>query len=167
MFQTGRLAFWAVLVGLFYAVSCWPGNITMRFIVTVNATWDPLNPDNSTDCLSTVATPFLDSSRSINETQPITVGTCDQGALVFGVSNGSQHGYGKMEVYITFFSTKYNYIPPLVCYIPWNGTYLNPTPGKMDRSPLPSCFVTGTVPDPAKKITHTIDYWFRVMDWEM
>ncbi|XP_076472001.1 uncharacterized protein LOC143301527 [Babylonia areolata] len=128
-------------------------SVRIRFLVTVNDTWDP------DGCMETVATPFLQGGKKNG--QSIRVGRCDHGPLVFTVQQGSSDGVSKMNVFLTFHSSVIEDASPPTCNIPWNGTYLNPTEKKMDRSPLPSCF-TGD----SREGYHMTYYWFRLLEWE-
>ena len=62
---------------------------------------------------------------------------------------------------MTFHSSVIEDASPPTCSIPWNGTYLNPTADKMDRSPLPSCFTMDS-----REGYHMTYYWFSLLEWQ-
>ncbi|KAK7098505.1 hypothetical protein V1264_002781 [Littorina saxatilis] len=140
--------------------SCLPrdplkSTVRVRFLVTVNDTWDP------NGCMATVATPFLVAGMIHNETGQIQVGSCDHGPLDFSVQQGSDDGYSKMHVFLTFHSSVIEDASPPTCNIPWNGTYINPTENNMDSSPLPSCATADS-----REGYHMTYYWFRLLEWQ-
>ncbi|CAH1265387.1 Hypp3174 [Branchiostoma lanceolatum] len=92
----------------------------VRFIVTVNDTWDP------DGCIATIATGKLIPNKKYNETEQITVGSCDHGPLVYTVAPGQAPN--KMAVDLTFHSSVVLDASPPTCRIPWNGTYVTPLP---------------------------------------
>merc|ERR1719277_21603 len=105
------------------------GNTTLRvrFLVTVNDTWDP------NGCMTTVSTPFV-SAGAKKHNPKVTVGDCDHGAFEFLATPGNDDGVSKTSVVVTFHSSVINDASPPSCAIAWNGTYLAPLPDwyKMD-----------------------------------
>ncbi|KAK7474102.1 hypothetical protein BaRGS_00034631 [Batillaria attramentaria] len=127
------------------------GSVGIRFLVTVNDTWDP------DGCMATVVTPMLISGKEYNESGQIQVGSCDHGPLVFNVQKGSDDGVSKMQVDLTFHSSVIEDASPPACQIPWNGSYLDPP----SPSPLPACFVMDS-----REGYHMTYYWFRLLEWQ-
>ncbi|XP_019615454.1 PREDICTED: uncharacterized protein LOC109463181 isoform X1 [Branchiostoma belcheri] len=130
----------------------------IRFLVTVNDTWDP------DGCIATVATDQLLPNKKYNQSEKIMVGSCDHGPLVYTVSNavGSARESAKMFVDLTFYSSVIEDAEPPTCHIPWNGTYVSPRPGKdaRDDSPLPGC-----VTSDSREGWYLTYYWFYLLDW--
>ncbi|XP_019633875.1 PREDICTED: uncharacterized protein LOC109477235 [Branchiostoma belcheri] len=134
-----------------------PDNVRwVRFIVTVNDTWDP------DGCIATIATGKLVPNKKSNETKPITVGSCDHGPLVYTVTPGQAPD--KMSVDLTFHSSSIEDAAPPTCQIPWNGTYVSPRArpdtDPRDDSPLPGCFTIDS-----REGHSTTFYWFYLLDW--
>ncbi|KAK7098231.1 uncharacterized protein [Littorina saxatilis] len=126
-------------------------SMTMQFVVSIKATWE--------DCQATVSTPFLHSDRDYNDSAVITVGHCDQAPLTFYVTSGSQDGFSKMDVTVTFYTHQISAMPPQ-CVIPWNGTYLSPTTLDPSQSPLPGCWTSDS-----QEGWHPMEFWFWILDW--
>eukprot|EP00058_Branchiostoma_floridae_P013211 XP_002598699.1 hypothetical protein BRAFLDRAFT_95815 [Branchiostoma floridae] len=126
----------------------------VRFVVTVNDTW---NPDG---CIATIATGRLKPNKGYNETEPLTVGSCDHGPLVYTVAPGLAPN--KMSVNLTFYSSVIEDAEPPTCQIPWNGTYVSPRPNTdpMHDSPLPGCFTMDS-----REGWYLTAYWFYLLDW--
>ncbi|KAL3866870.1 hypothetical protein ACJMK2_044123 [Sinanodonta woodiana] len=72
-----------------------PKVATMRFLVSVNDTWDP------DGCIATVVTPTLIPDKKYNMSDSFQVGDCDHGPLTFTVqsSNGGDSKYFHMFLY--------------------------------------------------------------------
>ncbi|XP_078599266.1 uncharacterized protein LOC144874681 [Branchiostoma floridae x Branchiostoma japonicum] len=130
----------------------------IRFLVTVNDTW---NPDG---CIATVATDPLVPNKKYNQSEKIMVGSCDQGPLVYTVTNavGTTGKAGKMSVDLTFYSSVIEDASPPTCHIPWDGSYVSPRPNTdpRDDSPLPGCFTMES-----REGYHMTYYWFYLLDW--
>ncbi|XP_066284275.1 uncharacterized protein [Branchiostoma lanceolatum] len=126
----------------------------VKFIVTVNDTWDP------DGCIATIATGKLIPNKKYNETEQITVGSCDHGPLVYTVAPGQAPN--KMSVDLTFHSSVVLDASPPTCRIPWNGTYVTPLPNTdpLRNSPLPGCFTMDS-----REGYHMTAYWFYLLDW--
>ncbi|KAK7474103.1 hypothetical protein BaRGS_00034632 [Batillaria attramentaria] len=128
---------------------------SIRFLLTVNVTQ---SIDTGKPCMATVLTPMLKSEKL---SQPVHVGPCDHGPLIFNVTQGGQGSFSQMQVAVTFFSTVIEDAEPPSCQIPWNGSYLNPTTDTANDSPLPACWVQDS-----REGWHLTYYWIRLLDWE-
>ncbi|XP_066267528.1 uncharacterized protein [Branchiostoma lanceolatum] len=126
----------------------------VRFIVTVNDTWDP------NGCIATTSTGKLVPNKKYNETETIRVGSCDHGPLVYTVVPGQAPN--EMSVNLTFYSSVIEDAEPPTCQIPWNGTYVSPHPDTdpLHDSPLPGCFTTDS-----REGWYLTAYWFYLLDW--
>ncbi|KAJ8304673.1 hypothetical protein KUTeg_018256 [Tegillarca granosa] len=149
-----------------------PRNVnSIRFLVSVNDTWGP--------CIATVATPPLKPGVKHNFTEAIHVADCDhvkikshENGLVYmefnqihySTSKSTKDAKLKTQVYaavdLVFHSSVIEDASPPTCHIPWNGTYLVPSPKNMDMSLLPGCF-TGD----SREGYHMTYYWFYILDW--
>ncbi|KAL5005200.1 hypothetical protein ScPMuIL_018656 [Solemya velum] len=110
------------------------GVSSMRFLITVNDTWNPEG------CIATVATPPLIPGKQYNKSDSIRVGVCDNGPMRFQITN-SPRVNTLMEINLTFFSSVIEDASPPTCSIQWNGTYLTPSKTGPGQSLLPGCFV--------------------------
>ncbi|XP_066284276.1 uncharacterized protein [Branchiostoma lanceolatum] len=111
-------------------------------------------------CIATIATGKLIPNKKYNETEQITVGSCDHGPLVYTVAPGQAPN--KMSVDLTFHSSVVLDASPPTCRIPWNGTYVTPLPNTdpLRNSPLPGCFTMDS-----REGYHMTAYWFYLLDW--
>ncbi|XP_035692547.1 uncharacterized protein LOC118427018, partial [Branchiostoma floridae] len=114
----------------------------------------------ATRCIATIATGRLKPNKGYNETEPLTVGSCDHGPLVYTVAPGLAPN--KMSVNLTFYSSVIEDAEPPTCQIPWNGTYVSPRPNTdpMHDSPLPGCFTMDS-----REGWYLTAYWFYLLDW--
>ncbi|KAJ8304678.1 hypothetical protein KUTeg_018261 [Tegillarca granosa] len=124
---------------------------SIRFLVSVNDTWG--------SCLATVATPPLKPGVKHNYTNAIHVAKCDHGPLDYNIMT-SYDGNSQMTVDVVFHSSVIEDAGPPECTIPWNGTYLVPTPKKMDLSLLPGCSIKDS-----REGYHVTYYWFYILEW--
>ncbi|KAJ8304670.1 hypothetical protein KUTeg_018253 [Tegillarca granosa] len=82
----------------------------------------------------------------------------------YSTSKSTKDAELKTQVYaavdLVFHSSVIEDASPPTCHIPWNGTYLVPSPKNMDMSLLPGCF-TGD----SREGYHMTYYWFYILDW--
>ncbi|KAJ8304677.1 hypothetical protein KUTeg_018260 [Tegillarca granosa] len=66
----------------------------------------------------------------------------------------------ELSVDLVFHSSTIEDASPPTCSIPWNGSYLVPSPKKMDISLLPGCSVSDS------REGHSLTYyWFYILEW--
>ncbi|XP_011436380.3 uncharacterized protein [Magallana gigas] len=107
----------------------------IQFMIAVNATWQ-----GEHGCIAYAFTPALPPGNKWNATQPIKVGGCDKGPFIYNVIPPTD-GKSKVSVNVTFFSSDVIDAEPPSCQIPFNGTFLLPSPDGYDDELLPNCFV--------------------------
>ncbi|KAJ8304676.1 hypothetical protein KUTeg_018259 [Tegillarca granosa] len=66
----------------------------------------------------------------------------------------------ELSVDLVFHSSTIEDASSPTCSIPWNGSYLVPSPKKMDISLLPGCSVSDS------REGHSLTYyWFYILEW--
>lgn len=66
------------------------------------------------------------------------------------------------SVNVTFFSSDVIDAEPPSCQIPFNGTFLLPSPDGYDDELLPNCFVQDS-----REGDHLTYFWFKIFDWKI
>lgn len=139
---------------------------SITFLVTVNDTWKWDPPIENGTCMVTVKTYPIYPNTSLNKSENIMVGDCDNGPLIYTVNSDGQE---KASVYLTFHSSVIEDASPPTCTIDWNYSYRIPTntigPGSRDvadESLLPGCFTMDS-----REGYHMTNYWFYIIDWSL
>nr|XP_022333232.1 uncharacterized protein LOC111130448 [Crassostrea virginica] len=104
----------------------------LRLMIAVNATWQ-----GEHGCIASTLTPWLQPGKTWNETQPIKVGGCDKGPVIYDIIPATD-GKSKVSVNVTFFSSDVIDAEPPRCQVPFNGTFLLPSPEGYDDELLPN-----------------------------
>lgn len=130
------------------------GSIT--FLVTVNDSWKWDPPISNDTCMVTVKTDPLYPKTPLNKSEPVMVGSCDNGPLVYNINSDG-------AVFLTFHSSVILDASPPTCTIAWNGSYLLPT--KPPSSATLESLLPGCATGDSREGYHMTYYWFYILDW--
>jgi hypothetical protein len=131
-----------------------PPFVGMRFLVSVNDTWDA-------GCIYTSPSGWVKPDIPKNQSQSFDIGNCDHGPLTYTVTSVGPSNY---TVTVTFYSSVIEDASPPTCDIVFSGQYLPPplvdAGDPATASVLPGCFTIDS-----REGYHMTYYWFHILEW--